>query len=178
MSPRQRDLAISGFAQISRDVNSNFILQRATKSGGGLLSFRQAVKPWLGYELNYGYTRFTDTYNRANPVAHGMNEFSAAYLLQAPPLGGVQAFATIGGGAVVQTPANTTISTGEKPTTVASPAFVYGLGVNIPHLYERIGLRFQYRGVKAKSPDFGLLSLNTHRLRTASEPTIGLYYRF
>lgn len=178
VSPHQRDVAVSGFAQISRDVNSNFILQRATKSGGGLLSFRQELKPWFGYELNYGYTHLTDTYNRTDPIPHGMSEFSLAYLLQAPPFRGVQAFATIGGGAVVQTPASTTISTGEKPTTTASPAFVLGLGVNIPNLYQRIGLRLQYRAVKAKSPDFDLLSLNTRRLRTANEPTIGLYYRF
>ncbi len=178
VSPRQRDLAVSGFGQISLDVNSNFILQQATKSGGGLLSFRQARKAWLGYEVNYGYTHLTESYNRSVRVPHGMSEFSVAYLLQAPVFAGVQPFATIGGGAVLQTPASTTLSTGDVPNTVASPAFVCGLGVNIPHLYERFGLRLQYRSVKAKSPDFGVLSLNTHRLRTANEPTIGVYYRF
>jgi opacity protein-like surface antigen len=173
-------VALSGFAVISRNVNGNFILQQANVSGGALFSFRQSAKPWLGYELNYGYSHFTETYTfSSDKISHGMSELSAAYLVQGPVTHGIQPFGTIGFGLVIQNPSSSsTTSSGQRPSTAASPAFVFSGGTNFPNFFHHIGLRLQYRGVRSKSPDFGVLSLNTHRLRTAHEPTAGVYYRF
>jgi opacity protein-like surface antigen len=175
----KRDVALSGFAEITRNVNGNFILQKASVSGGGLFSFRQSAKPFVGYELNYGYTRFTDTYTFSNDtISHGMSELSAAYLIQAPTYNGIQAFGTLGVGLVIQTPSSTITASGQRPSTATSPAFVFGVGINVPNMFGKLGLRIQYRGVRTKSPDFGVLSLDTHRLRTTQEPAVGVYYRF
>jgi opacity protein-like surface antigen len=176
---KNRDVALSGFGEITRNVNGNFILQKASISGGGLFSFRQSPHPFVGYELNYGYTRFTDTYTfSADTISHGMSELSAAYLIQAPPYNGIQAFGTIGAGLVIQSPSSTTTASGQRPSTATSPAFVFGLGINVPNMFGKLGLRIQYHGVRTKSPDFGVPSLDTHRLRTTHEPAVGVYYRF
>jgi opacity protein-like surface antigen len=177
---RKSDVALSGFAEISRNVNGNFILQEASVSGGVLFSFRQSAKPWLGYELNYGYTHFTETYVfSSDKVSHGMSELSAAYLIQGPVTHSIQPFGTIGFGLVIQSPSSSSAtSSGQQPSTAASPAFVFGLGANWPNAFHHVGLRIQYRGVRSKAPDFGVPSLDSHRLRTAQEPTAGVYYRF
>jgi hypothetical protein len=179
---KKRDVALSGFAEITRNVNGNFILQKASTSGGGLFSFRDSPHPFLGYELNVGYTRFTDTYtssiSSADTVSHGMTELSAAYLVQAPGVHPIQPFGTIGFGLAIQNPSTTTTASGARPSTAATPAFVFGLGINVPNMFGKLGLRIQYHGVRTKSPDFGVPSLDTHRLRTTQEPAVGVYYRF
>jgi hypothetical protein len=107
-----------------------------------------------------------------------MSELSAAYLVQAPPYNGIQAFGTLGVGLVIQSPSSTTTASGQRPSTATSPAFVFGLGINVPNMFGKLGLRIQYHGVRTKSPDFGVPSLDTHRLRTTHEPAVGVYYRF
>ena len=172
---------MSGFARINRNVNANFILLESNTTGGGLLSLRQSLKPWLGYEVNYGYSRFSDYYRHdqvTDRVSHGMSEVSFAYLLQGPMYRRIRPFLTVGGGAVIQTPVTTPLLTGEQPGTETSPAFVFGFGANVPNFYHHIGMRLQYRGLEYKAPDFGVLSLNTHHSRTTQEPTLGFYYRF
>jgi hypothetical protein len=178
---KKRDVALTGFAEITRNVNGNFILQKASNSGGGLFSFRQSAHPFVGYELNYGYTHFTDTYTSTfsnATISHGMSELSAAYLVQSPPLNGIQPFGTIGVGLAIQNPSSTITASGQRPSTAASPAFVFGLGINVPNMFGKLGLRIQYHGVRTKSPDFGIQSLDTHRSRTTQEPGVGVYYRF
>jgi hypothetical protein len=51
------------------------------------------------------------------------------------------------------------------------------VGLNYPIL-NRLGARVQLRGLKYKTPDFGQVSLDSHRLRTTLEPTFSVYYRF
>ncbi len=101
----RRDLALSGFAQISGSRVGNFIRNDTTSSGGGLLSYRYTHKPWLGYEVNYGFTRYTDTYYYGViRVPHNVHEFSLAYLLQGPRISGFTPFLTLGGGALLFAP--------------------------------------------------------------------------
>ena len=52
------DVGVGGFYQITNASNGNNIREDTTSSGGGLVSFRQPYKPWLGYEANVGYTKF------------------------------------------------------------------------------------------------------------------------
>lgn len=172
----RRDLALSVFAQISSSKVGNFIRSDTTGSGGGLLSYRYTYKPWLGYEANYGYTRYTDTYfYGVTRIPHNTHEFSVAYLLQGPKLSGFTPFLTLGGGALVFAP---TGSASGSYSVDTKKLFVYGIGLQHAILNDRLGIRAQYRGLSYGVPSFGTLNLDTHRSRSSYEPSIGVFYHF
>jgi hypothetical protein len=176
------DIGVGGFYQITNASNGNFLREDTTSSGGGLVSFRQPFKPWLGYEANFGFTKFYEAYNKGQvKLENNVIDFNVAYLLQTPSYYGVQAFFTVGGGVIVFSPISGSVtSTITAPTNLPSqalPDFVYSLGLNYP-IFNHFGVRGQLRGLKYKTPDFHQDSLNTHTLRSTYEPTLSIYYRF
>src|ERR1700753_3644250 len=56
------DGAVNVFGQFSGTTNGNGIQDKPTSSVGALASVRQSLHPWLGWEVNYGYTRFAERY--------------------------------------------------------------------------------------------------------------------
>lgn len=169
--------ALSGFAQITGATNGNSIREDTSESLGGLASFRQPYRPWLGYEVNYGFTRFSEFYGKGvTTVQDNVHEFSAAYLAQfpTPVFFRLEPFATAGFGVMLFSPVQ-----GAKVgvSTQLLPAFVYSIGVDRA-ITERLGIRVQFRGLHYKTPNFNQLRLDTYRLRTTMEPTVGVYYRF
>jgi hypothetical protein len=174
---RRFDAALSGFAQISAATNGNSIREDTSESIGGLASFRQPYKPWLGYELNYGYTRYSEFYAKGvTTVRNHVHEFTAAYLLQTPTgYYGFKPFLTFGTGIIVFAP---TSAGGHGRSSQTLPVFVYSLGFNHLVLSDHIGIRVQYRAVKYKTPSFNEVQLDSERLRTTMEPAIGAYFRF
>jgi hypothetical protein len=176
------DLGLGVFYQVTNASNGNSIREDTTESGGALLSFRQPYRPWVGYEANLGYTRFSEAYNKGIvKVASGVTDLSFAYLLQSPTVYGVQPFLTLGGGIIVFSPTGTvTDLNAVTPPHFSSqllPEFVYGVGLNYPIL-NRLGARVQLRGLNYKTPTFHQESLDSHKLRTTLEPTFSVYYRF
>jgi Outer membrane protein beta-barrel domain len=176
------DIGVGGFYQITNASNGNFLREDTTSSGGGLVSFRQPFRPWLGYEANVGFTKFYEAYNKGQvKLENNVTDFNVAYLLQTPSYYGVQAFFTIGGGVIVFSPISGSVtSTIPPPTNLPSqalPDFVYSLGLNYP-VFSHFGVRGQLRGLEYKTPDFHQNSLNTHTLRSTYEPTLSIYYRF
>ena len=91
--------AVSIFGQFSGTSSGNGITDKPTDSLGVLATVRQSFHPWLGYEVNYGYTRFSERYSTLPfPVQNNLHEVSVAYLLQGPtlPLLGLQPFGAVG----------------------------------------------------------------------------------
>lgn len=182
-SKEKFDIGAGGFYQITNASNGNFIREDTTESGGGLFSFRQPWKPWLGYEANVGYTKFFEAYNKGVvKVESNVTDVSFSYLLQSPTFYGVQAFLTLGGGVIVFAPIPGTVTNINSPTPTHLPSqllpeFTYTLGLNYP-LFKRIGVRGQLRGLNYKTPDFHQFSLDTKTLRMTLEPTLSVYYRF
>jgi hypothetical protein len=176
-SPFKYDAALSAFYQVTGESNGNFIREDTTESVGALASFRQPYRPWAGYEVNYGFTRFSESYNKGQiaRVQDDVNEFTAAYLLQSPVVHDVQPFFAIGGGVMVFAP---TPSGGGGRSPQLLPTFLYALGLNVPLLSDRLGVRVQYRALKYKTPSFNSTLLDSHTLRTTMEPSFGVYYRF
>ena len=93
------DGAVSVFGQFTGTTNGNNIADNPTDSMGALATVRQSFHPWLGYEVNYSYTRFhrevlQHSFRSAEQRARG----SGAYLLQGPtiPILGLQPFAAVG----------------------------------------------------------------------------------
>jgi hypothetical protein len=176
------DVGAGGFYQITQASNGNFIREDTTESGGGLISFRQPFKPWLGYEANVGFTKFYEAYNKGVvKTESNVTDLTFAYLLQSPTVYGFQPFFSIGGGIIYFSPIAGTLTTINSPVTHLSgqllPEFTYSLGLNYP-LFKRIGVRGQLRGLKYKTPDFHQFALDTKTLRSTYEPTLSVYYRF
>jgi opacity protein-like surface antigen len=170
--------AVAVFGQFTGTSNGNGIKDNPTDSLGALATFRQSFHPWLGYELNYSYTRFTEPYSTLPfGVQNNVHEVTGAYLLQGPtiPILGLQPFGAIGFGALIFLP--TTVG-GQKYSQQTRTPILYEFGVNYPILTSHIGLRLQYRGLNYKTPDFNATLLTTGSRRTTSEPSAGAYFRF
>jgi hypothetical protein len=181
--PKEKfDVGVAGFYQVTGAANGNFIRDDTTESGGALISFRQPWRPWAGYEVNVGYTKFYESYNKnVVKVESNVTDFSVSYLLQSPAYDGVQAYLALGGGIIVFSPIAGTITNVNQPgTSLPSqllPEFTFNLGLNYS-LFKRVGVQGGLRGLKYKTPDFHQFAIDTKTLRTTLEPNIGVYYRF
>jgi Outer membrane protein beta-barrel domain len=177
------DVGAAGLYQVTNASNGNSIREDTTESGGVLISFRQPYRPWLGYEADLSYTKFYEAYNKGVvKVESNVTDFSFSYLLQSPPIYGVQPYLTLGGGIIVFSPISGTLTNLNQtvPSSLPSqllPEFTYSLGLKIP-LFSRFGVNGGLRGLKYKTPDFHQVSIDTHTLRTTLQPNIGVYYRF
>jgi hypothetical protein len=182
-SAERFDVGVGGFYQVTNASNGNFLREDTTESGGLLVTFRQPYRPWLGWEANLGYTKFSEAYNKGIvKVDSNDTDLSFAYLFQSPTFYNVQAFASLGGGIIVFSPISGTLTNvnGNVPNSLPSqllPEFTYTLGLNYP-MFHRFGVRGQLRGLKYKTPDFHQIPLDTHTLRTTLEPGFSVYYRF
>lgn len=172
------DGAVSVFGQTSSTTNGDGVRDKPTESMGALATVRQSFHPWLGYEVNYSYTRFTEKYSTIPfGVQNNVHEVSGAYLLQGPtfPILGLQPFGAVGVGALIFLP---TTTGGQKYSQQSRVPFLYEVGVNYPLLTSHLGLRFQYRGLLYKTPDFNAALLTTNARRQTSELSLGAYFRF
>ncbi len=177
-SLKNLDGAVSVFGQSTGTINANGIRDHPTESMGALATVRQSFHPWLGYEVNYSYTRFTERFSTIPfGVQNNVHEVSVAYLLQGPtlPILGLQPFATIGTGALIFLP---TSVGGQKYSKQTRVPVVYEVGVNHPILTSHLGLRFQYRGLLYTAPDFNAPLLTTNARRQTSELSLGAYFKF
>lgn len=176
------DVGVAGFYQVTGAANGNFIRDDTTESGGALISFRQPWRPWAGYEVNVGYTKFYESYNKnVVKVQNNVTDFSVSYLLESPAYYGVQAYLALGGGIIVFSPIAGTVTNVNQPgTSLPSqllPEFTWKFGLNYS-LFKRVGVQGGLRGLKYKTPDFHQFAIDTKTLRTTLEPNIGVFYRF
>jgi opacity protein-like surface antigen len=170
--------AVNVFGQFSGTSSGNGIQDKPTDSLGVLATVRQSLHPWLGYEINYSYTRFSEGYSTLPfSVQNNVHEVTGAYLLQGPtlPVLGLQPFGAVGVGGLIFLP--TTVG-GQKYNQQWRVPLLYELGVNYPVFTSHLGLRFQYRGLVYKTPDFNSALLTTNARRQTSEPSVGAYLRF
>jgi hypothetical protein len=170
------DAAVSPFVQFTGNSSGNGITDSASTSMGGLASFRQSYKPWLGYEVNYSYTRFSEAYT-GQPVSvqNNVHEATGAYLIQAPKLLMFQPFVAVGTGYLLFLP---TEVGGQRNHQQGRMPILFELGVNYPILTSHLGARVEYRGLDYKTPNFNQSYLTTGASRLTSEVAVGLYVHF
>jgi opacity protein-like surface antigen len=148
--------------------------QGTSTSAGFLGTFHQSFRPWLGYNVNFGYSRFSEQYSQGmyfpnpttptNPISsfsygsigENMYELTGAYLPTQDP----------------------------SPYWVEfRPVMVFGTGINY-RFSNHWALRGEYRGLFYKNPSFSGIrtadsDVPTVKLYTIThEPTISLVYRF
>jgi opacity protein-like surface antigen len=172
--------------------------QGTSDSEGVFGTFHQQFKPLLGYNVNFGYTRFSEDYSHGQqfvPTANAtvpasssftqgsirtnMYDLTIAYVVEGPRTRRVTTFGQFGGGGLFFVPTKNTLSAKDQ----TRPAMLFGVGMNCK-LTNHLDFRAEYRGLFYKSPDFTLPPYNGSnfpmaRLFTVSNtPAVSLVYRF
>ncbi|WP_245632554.1 hypothetical protein [Edaphobacter aggregans] len=181
-----------------QDSNGLFTTQKsqsASPSAGVLGTFHQQFTRWLGYNVNVGYTRFTENYSygtayipSAPPSTASSSSFTrgsigtnvvettVAIVAQGPRSRHFTTFAQFGGGGLFFVP----FTHSDAYNRQVRPTMVFGVGMNY-RLTDHFGIRAEYRGLFYKSPDFAptLNSVPVTRLFTVTnQPVFGLTYTF
>jgi opacity protein-like surface antigen len=169
--------------------------QSQSPSAGALVTFHGAMKPYLGYNVNFGYTRFTQTDSEGSGYVPGqgtttppggggsfsagaldtrMYEFTLAYAFYGPRSKRFRSFGQIGGGGLFFEPINANFAHQET-----RPAMVFGAGAEYD-VSSHFSVRAEYRGLFYKMADFGIDNgFPKQRLFSVTNtPAISLVYRF
>jgi opacity protein-like surface antigen len=169
--------------------------QSTSPSAGVLGTFHQQFTRWLGYNVNFGYTRFTENYSYGTAflpsptssiastssftrgsIGTNVVETTVAMVARGPKSRSFSMFAQFGGGGLFFLP-STHLDAYNKQIR---PTMVFGVGMNY-RLTEHFGLKAEYRGLFYKSPDFAS-TLNyvpvTRMFTVTNEPVVGLTYTF
>lgn len=176
------DVAVSGMAVFTGDASGNGLNQAVTNSGGILGSFRYQFHGHSGIELNYGYTRNSQIYTNGTAFtfqeqqAH-VHELTAAYVYQLNRRKKLNPFVLGGGGLLLFRPISASTHSLTDAGTDPEGAFLAGIGANY-RLTDTLGLRFQFRGLLYRAPDFGVATASTGSWMFTSEPSIGVTLRF
>ena len=169
--------------------------QSASPSAGVLGTFHQQFTRWIGYNVNVGYTRFTENYSSGfvfvpsatsltslttnfmrGSIGTNVVETTVAVVAQGPRNRRFSTFAQFGGGGLFFVPFTHLDGYNKQ----VRPTMVFGAGMNY-RLTEHLGLRVEYRGLFYKSPDFAptLNYLPVTRLFTVTnQPAVSLTYTF
>lgn len=202
----ETDISLGVFGQLTPTraplKNNSFVggslvtqlTQGASASAGVNGTIHQEINPWLGYNVNLGYTRFPERYSSGSATAPtsiqvppvydfaqtsigtNMYELTMAYSIQGPRTGRWGTSAQLGGGALFFLPTRD-----PSPYAVQIRAtMVFGVGLAY-RLSQHFGVRADYRGLFYKSPDFknGQFPTPISKLFTVtSEPTVSVVYTF
>ena len=215
---QETDLSVGAYGQLTETrmptttyVEPDGVLttqfsQSSSPSPGVFGTFHQSFKPWLGYNVNFGYTRFSENYSYGEtfvstvtpPVSSlssfaqgslrtNMYDLTIAYVFEGPRNKRFSTFGQFGGGGLFFLPPANAVSSPYNSLPAKDQtrlAMVFGVGMNYK-LTNHLALRAEYRGLFYKSPDFNLppygggQSLPMTRLFTVtSEPAVSLVYRF
>lgn len=172
--------------------------QGTSPSAGVLGTFHQSFRPWLGYNVNVGYSRFSENYSLGHAfvpnssatfpgssyfsqgsIGTNMYELTVAYAIQGPTAKRFSTFAQLGGGGLFFLPTQGSSSSPYSKQVRAS--MVFGIGVNYK-LTDHLGIRAEYRGLFYKNPDFAYYSGNaipiSKLFTVTNEPTVSIVYTF
>jgi outer membrane immunogenic protein len=169
------EATVQAFGSFVKNTVNNGVPQVDTNSGGVLGSYRYFFAPNHGVEVNYGWSRNTQTYgllDGAVGVKSNQHEVTAAYVYRRS-LGRVKPFVEAGVGGLLFDPIDAA-----GASTQARAAFVYGGGADFS-VTRHVFLRAEYRGLVYNSPTFDLVSTQgADRVTHRAEPSIGFGYRF
>jgi len=172
--------------------------QGTSTSAGVFGTLHQPLNRWFGYNVNFGYTRFSENYSAGSgyltlpgspsiapssftegSIRTHEYELTIASVIAGPRTRRFDTFAQFGGGGLFFLP----IHGAGGATDQTRPAMVFGAGMNC-QLANHLQLRVEYRGLFYKSPDFNLppydgANFPMSRLFTVTNtPAVSLVYRF
>jgi hypothetical protein len=170
----------SGFATVNGVPHTPVSLSPGN-TAGAVVTLRYIAKPLVGFEFNYGYARYTDTFTPfgSNPkigVQQNASEYTFGYVAHTrKQYFGVNPFASAGAGTMIFRP---TPGGGQALPEQARAAYYFSVGAETTVLSPHFGVRAQYRQVFFKAPDFLTNYLTIQQRTTTFEPGFGFFLRF
>lgn len=189
---KDADISPGLFAQSTHASGDSALDQDATASPGMLISVRSSYHWWLGFDVNYGYTRFSERYSYQSPesfasVQTNMNQFSAEYLIKGPKWRfGLRPYGEAGVGSIVFSPTSNRLVTHPrsditlKSTTLTQTRWpgISAAGIEKPLIGNHLGARVEYRDLWYVAPNFHNGLLASSRPTVTQESTATLYFKF
>jgi hypothetical protein len=182
------DLAVSASGIEQQNANTaahNNLLISPSSTVGELITLRYVAKPLVGFEFNFGNSRYTQNYTFTPAIPSnilygaqaGVREMTLGYVAHTPKLFGVQPYLGAGGGTIKFTP---TPYGGESLPFQYRAAYYYNFGVEdtFTGSASHLGVRVGFRQLIYLAPDFLTNYLTITRRTRTSEPTIGFFLRF
>jgi hypothetical protein len=181
------DLSISGVGMFNNTVSGPVapsasdtgqdVTQYGSNTLGALVAIHYTAKPYVGFEFNYGYARYTENFTVAPfQVQTKVNEYTLGYVVTPPhPIFGFQPFASAGSGSLEFKP---TAGGGQGLPTKARQVYYYSLGLQKEYSNGHLGLRAGFRELFFLDPDFGQNYLTILKHATTYEPMAGFYLRY
>ncbi len=182
------DIGVVASAIINKDSNGTAVINAVPtainlhpgNTVGPLVTIRYTVSPYVGFEFNYAYARYTQTFTPfgATPVGgvqQNASEYSFGYVVHPKrQFHGVNPF--IGGGAGT-TAFRPTPGGGEGLLPQARATYFYNVGGDYM-LNKHFGARAEFRETFFKAPDFETNYLTIQKHTTEFQPGFGFFYRF
>jgi len=181
------DFAVQGVGMFGTTVHGPIIPTSAPNAGtsiidepsntlGALVTLRYVAKPFLGFEGNYGYARYTQNYSNIGGVQAQTNEYTLGYIVTpAHTIFDFQPFVSAGAGSIAFRP---TPRGGQGLKTQARAVYYYSVGLQKEYFSEHFGLRGGFRQLFFLAPDFGQNYLTIKQRTTTYEPSLGFYLKF
>jgi hypothetical protein len=186
------DLGVSGIGVFNRP-SSGTIVRNNQPNGptslsidpgntlGALVTVRYVVKPLVGFEVNYRYSRYTQKFTGVSNtpgvlgIQNNASGITVGYVAHTPQLFGVNPFIGVGAGTTVFRP---TPTGGLGYLEQARATYYYSLGAETTLGSPHFGLRAQFRQEFFLAPDYGTNYLTIKQHTTTFEPGIGFFLRF
>jgi len=176
---------VSGIEQRDASTTHSLLTIKPSSTVGELATLRYTIKPYLGFEFNFGNLRYTQDYTFVPPpsqtilvggVQSGVRELTLGYVAHLPyhPFG-ITPYLGAGGGTIRFKP---TPGGGQGLPFQYRAGYYYqaGLEDNFPN--SPFGMRVGFRQITYLAPDFLQNYLTITRRTRTSEPTIGFFVRF
>lgn len=167
------ELFAGGSYQFAKATTANSQTVSTTNVGGVQLGYRYHATDSSAVEVRLALATPTQLYGPSTIVKSRDIEFSLDYVFTIPTDGKVRPFFLGGGGLIHYAP------TGSGNTPGASTqkrlALNYGAGLDF-NLSPHLGIRFEYRGLIYRVPDFNLITIS--KWNHMPEPDIGLVWHF
>jgi hypothetical protein len=185
------DLAVNGEGYFNKtSTGTNYLGQSVTdvpgNTLGALVQIRYTVKPYVGFEFNYGYARFTQkfalgqgTLPTVTPstlqVQSNSSEYTLGYVVHPPvEFFGMKPFVGGGAGTIAYKP---TTFGGQGLKEQARATYFYTAGLD-DMIGTHFGVRAQFRQSFTLAPDFGQNYLTVVKRTIITEPAFGVFLKF
>jgi hypothetical protein len=152
-----------------------------SNTAGAVVTFRYTIKPYVGFEFNYAYARYTQNFTPfgtqpTGGVQQNASEYTLGYVVHSrKQYHGITPFLSGGAGTTVFRP---TPGGGLALPEQARATYYFSIGAETNIWSPHFGIRAQYRQVFFKAPDFHTNYLTIQQHTTTYEPGFGFFLRF
>jgi hypothetical protein len=152
-----------------------------SNTAGPVVTLRYVAKPFVGFEANYVYARYTQNFTPfgtqpTGGVQQNASEYTLGYVAHTrKQYHGWTPFASAGLGTIAFRP---TTGGGLALPKQARAAYYFSIGAETNVFSPHFGVRAIYRQVFFKAPDFETNYLTIQQHTTTYEPGFGFFLRF